>query len=203
MATRYKQPKILTLYGVKLDDYKPAEKIFKEQILENAGLEKRDLNNDSKTNMFEKYKDNQIDTNITKIYDTIPSFFTTIEKWPTTTNLKCWSCNLKFTTPPRFLPERANIIGESKYELEVEGNMCSFPCVEAYIQSKYKTEIERNHARQLMFLLYSLWTGEYIYHIEAPWPKTVMTCYGGTKTVEEYRNMIKERDPILGAKTTI
>ncbi len=38
------------------------------------------------------------------IVSKLPQFFDSLETWPTSTNIKCWYCDLKFDTVPIFVP---------------------------------------------------------------------------------------------------
>lgn len=104
------------------------------------------------------------------------------------TDIACWWCTYQFNNLPCFIPERYN--DNSFY---VFGCFCSFNCASAYNINlgDYKV-FDRNS------LIKQLWrtiTGKNDEIPIAP-PKEILIKYGGTKTIEEFRqndkSLVKE-----------
>ena len=99
------------------------------------------------------------------------------------TNIACWWCTFMFDTLPCFIPERYN---DNKFY--VFGCFCSFSCASAYNVAlcDYKV-FDRN---SLLIRLYQIITGKYGDIQIAP-PKEVLERYGGSITIDEFRNRNK------------
>ena len=119
-------------------------------------------------------------------YDTIPKEFTTLEIWPKSTNIKCWSCTLNFSTRPIFVPGR-NI-------KQVNGNFCSFNCAAAWIN--LQTENVQWEMRQQLKELYYIFNGKRIDVILPAHDKTEMKEYGGMSTRVAYIKKNAELDTL-------
>jgi hypothetical protein len=99
------------------------------------------------------------------------------------TTIACWWCTFMFDTLPCFIPERYN---DNKFY--VFGCFCSFSCASAYnvALGDYKV-FDRN---SLLIRLYQIITGKYEEIQIAP-PKEVLERYGGSITIDEFRNCNK------------
>lgn len=115
---------ILLIYGVKLSDVR---KVLNTSTSSHAQKDKaRDTSQRSES---------LIDF---ANYSKIPHIFTTIDQFPKSTNLLCWSCHRSFTSQPRFIAiESIRAIGRDAYDWIIEGNFCSWACAAAYIEQHY------------------------------------------------------------------
>lgn len=68
-------------------------------------------------------------------YNEIPKKFTSVESWPKSTNLKCWSCDLIPRAAPSFIPQNPEIV-DGKEVCDVLGNFCHSGCAAEYIYTK-------------------------------------------------------------------
>lgn len=171
----YKSPNILSLSGITLQDYKSFEDEADERLMEN-NMENFD------TEIF--------------IYNKIPTVFTGLNTWPKSTNLYCWSCSFKFDTVPKFIPtyirENNDLI-----EVGVMGNMCSFNCVELWIETHVSNKEKRYKLQNNLCYLYYLFTGKRINLIEPAICKTNLLQYGGTMNEETFLIKMKELEKRL------
>ena len=171
MDRPYKPPCILRLTGVRISDYVPVEDIADERLLE--------LEPTSETDVC--------------TYDAIPPTFTTIDRWPATTNLRCWQCDERFDTPPCFVPTHVREVTrpgapDSQIEFGVHGNMCSFVCAELWISTQYAGDAERQwRARDNLAIVYFMFTGRRTACIRPAPNKTEMREYGGVLSADEFR----------------
>ena len=170
-----KIPYILHLSDITLADYRPAEEILGERLLEEA----------------------ESASAPTLTYDKIPQFFTTVEEWSESTNLRCWTCDFTFDGPPRFIPTSIKET-DAGYLIGVLGNMCCFACASLYIHVNYKREIERNRALDNLCFVYFLMTGKKIANIPPAIPKTQLCQYGGVMDEETFRTEMRKLDPTYG-----
>lgn len=169
----YKSPNILSLTGVNLQDYIPLEDVADDRLLADDIID--------------------IDNNIYP-YNKIPQIFTTLCKWPTSTNLCCWSCCFKFDNVPKFIPTYIRETNDS-IEVGVYGNMCSFNCAELWIETHAMTREERHKLQTNLCFVFYLFTGKHISHIKPSPCKTNLLQYGGSWNEETYLNNMKEIDP--------
>jgi len=68
------------------------------------------------------------------IYDSIPSIYNGLERWPISTNLRCWECSLQFDNRPCFIPTNPRRIGKTD-TYDVYGNFCKWQCAIKYAKS--------------------------------------------------------------------
>jgi len=112
--------------------------------------------------------------------------------WPDKTNIKCWWCTLSFNTVPCFLPTRLKWQGDKKC-YQVLGCFCSFNCAMAY--NLYALEQDQYEKMHKSTLIHSVYThihdekNDQLDILPAP-PKEKMIAYGGTWTVDEYRERL-------------
>jgi len=146
-----------------------------------------------------------------KIYDTIPKIFTTLDKWPMTSNLLCWFCNRAFKTRPWFEPqsiepyfnnttagkflnsaEMKKAINTKNVIITCQGVFCSCNCVCAYINLHTHNLAEKYNKIAMLKYVYEIFTGISIAEIK-PSPKhTEMIQYGGCLTPSEYQCKIDQ-----------
>lgn len=168
----YKSPNILCLSGITLKDYIPLEDVADDRLL--------------------------AEENINEVifpYNKIPSVFTSLEKWPTSTNLSCWSCGFKFDNIPKFIPTYIRESNDS-IEIGVKGNMCSFSCAELWIETRALSREEKYKLQNNLCFVYYLFTGKHVSHIKPAPCKTNLLQYGGTWNEETFFNTIKELELI-------
>lgn len=177
MDELFYRPNILKLIGISLSDYKPIEDIADEVYLNGS----------------------PIHTEMPQLQlDKIPRVFTTLNEWPTSTNLKCWVCDFTFDGYPKFVP---TYIRETEkpgnIEFGVLGNMCSFNCAQLYIETIYANNGRENQrrAQDNLRLVYLIFTGHRIDRIKAAYSKTELRQYGGEWDENTFRLKLNELDP--------
>jgi hypothetical protein len=105
------------------------------------------------------------------IYKPLPKKFTTLEMWPKSTNLKCWSCDLNFDNIPIFLP--TNIYNESgQITMDVHGVFCWFPCAVRYLRVQLSGDNLSNDRFRMLLALYKVIVGKSVVYI----PQGVDKC---------------------------
>lgn len=168
----YKLPNILSLSGITLDDYVSLEDTADERFY------------------IEEVKD---DVNIYP-YNKIPQIFTSLKKWPTSTNLSCWSCGFKFNNIPKFIPTYIREVSDS-IEIGVLGNMCSFSCAELWIETHSSSKEEKYKLQNNLCYLFHIFTGKRISHIKSAPCKTNLLQFGGSWTEEVFLKRLHEVEP--------
>lgn len=168
----YKPPNILSLKNITMDDYIPLEDVADDRLL----------------------LDDISDTESVIPYNKIPQVFTSLSKWPISTNLNCWSCGFKFDNVPKFIPTYIRETNDS-IEIGVIGNMCSFNCAELWIEIHSSSREERHKLQNNLCFLYYIFTGKHISHIKPSPCKTNLLQYGGAWNEETFQNYMKEIDP--------
>jgi hypothetical protein len=161
------QPNILFLKGCFLNEF--------------LGLEDR---------LEQKLIDEQITQQEGSHYQTLPAKFTTIEKWPKNTNLKCWECDLTHTNIPVFIPKDVYIDSLSVQTFTVDGHFCSFNCAAKYLDEKYYNCTFWDDRTRFLLLLHKIFTGISTKKIAHSPDKTEMKAYTGNPdglTEKEFR----------------
>jgi hypothetical protein len=157
---------IIFLKGILIDDYKNIEDEFNERLLEN--ITQNDL-----------YKNEHIQ------YDIIPPIFESMEKWPKTTNIRCWTCDFTFVSIPIFIPLSIKQIDDI-WIIGVLGNFCSFTCASRHIIDYLDKDLQDN-----LIKLYEIYYNVKIHKIEPTPRRTLMEKYGGYMTEETFLKTIK------------
>ena len=111
----FKQPHILFLKGINIDDLLDIENIYHKELLNNIKINSNEIN---------------------VIYDKIPKHFINLHKWKKNTNIRCWFCTLKFKNTPWFIIENINYNSNGTV-YDIKGNFCSVGCLQAYINIYY------------------------------------------------------------------
>jgi hypothetical protein len=171
----YKIPNILNLSGITLEDYIPLEDVADDRLLA---------------------EDDEVNVSHIYPYNSIPQIFTSINKWPESTNLCCWSCGFKFDTIPIFIPTYIRETNDS-VEIGVKGNMCSFNCAELWIESTNISREERHKLQTNLCFLYYIITGKRISYIKPSPCKTNLLQYGGTWNEETFLKHMRNINPLL------
>ena len=185
MDTPTKPPNILHLQGITLDDFVPIEDVFDTKILEAS---------DTEGTCSEPF-----------IRDKIPMIFTSLEDWPSTTSLQCWSCVFSFDSPPCFIPTfvRQGAKSENSVEMGVLGNFCTFNCAARYIDDTFPPQaFAQKHWRMHdnLRLVYHHFTQHRIAHIKPSPPKTERLEFGGSLSKDEFWDQLRELDPRYGLR---
>lgn len=168
--------KSLFLKGIYKKDYKKIEEIFHERLC------------------------NEIQQKNIKVYDKIPQYFTSLNKWIKQTNISCWYCSNQIKNIPKFVPktiELKNIKSENEkiYNIFTEGLFCSFNCSQSYIDECYSKDMydHINKTNMLLFVYY-IFNNKLISYIKPSPSKYKMVHFGGNMTVQEYENEILSLD---------
>lgn len=173
----FEEINILTLKGVFLKDCQDVEDLFENELLETATLTKH-----------------QVAIKEPKIYNKIPSIFTTKEHWIKKTNILCWYCNLEFTNMPIFIPE--NMLKNEKGQyMEVYGNFCSFGCAKGFIDTNNEyCGRKKWQTIELLKLLYRKLNNKDIDIIYSSPSKYTLEKYGGNKKEKKFKEEIAKID---------
>lgn len=198
------RPKILFLPGVFLKDCPKPEDESSEEIIE--------LDDDLDSIATDVTAlETVVKVPVIKKYDTLPTQFTSREKWPTSTNLLCWYCSTSFSNFPWAVPVTCskNLISDDSdvtdvsdtsllvsigtfketLVMDVHGNFCSCSCALTYIKKvSDPTIINRHESERLLLLFAEIMTGEKFTHVALVDPPTMMQKYCGPsgKTEDVY-----------------
>lgn len=167
------QPNILFFKGVFLKTY-DIEGMFTTRLMDEIRGEE-DPMYDLETEMKE--------------YDSIPDVFTTIDDWPTSTNLECWVCRRKPPNQPRFAPTKITKNGD-ELVFGVSGVFCTFVCAGAYIDIHCRDKSTWWERHRMLRMLYEKFTGNELRHVVRVEPPTQMVQCGGTIPTAEYYKML-------------
>ncbi|AMN83615.1 hypothetical protein D5b_00188 [Faustovirus] len=135
-----------------------------------------------------------------EIYKSLPARFTSLQNWPTSCNLKCWTCDRMFNTRPLFAPTDPQPDGS----YAPEGVFGDWPCVARYIEDYHPDQKYVYNA--LLLDLHYIFTGIRVEKIPLGYRKTIMKQYCGELGVSltEFDDMTKAlmKNCTLMAKTT-
>jgi hypothetical protein len=176
MEKTYARPNILLLSGISREDYVPVEDIFEEKLCENI---KSDF------------------TPTVMPYDRIPAVFTSLSKWPISTNLRCWSCGFTFDDRPKFIPTYMRENEQGVIEFGVLGNTCTFNCSARWINDNMHDNAAWT-ARNELYWVYFYFTGYKVTKITPAPSRTELQMYGGNLTEEAFWQKLRELDPQHG-----
>ena len=123
-------------------------------------------------------------------YTEIPARFTSVDTWPTFSNLKCWNCDRLPIDYPRFIAVNPRI-GPAGDECDVHGNFDEWSCAARYILREFPQE-QQWDALQSLCLFESKFTGKQRARILPAPPKTEMQAYCGNSglTMRQYGEKI-------------
>lgn len=184
MDAAYRPPNILRLSGISLKDYVSADDLFDKKLLSEAD----EL----------PIGDSIFASDIP--WDKIPKTFTKLEDWPLSTNLKCWDMDCTFSDVPKFVPTFVVENENGDLEFGVKGNFATFNNVALWIENHYPDREERLRTLDMLCLVYKLFTGITVSHIEPAPEKEKKIQYGGEWDDETYWRKLRELDPIAGLK---
>lgn len=131
--------------------------------------------------------------NILKAYQNA----TTTGEWIKKTDVNCWWCCHKFNNPPLALPYKYDNLTETFY---VTGIFCSFPCMKAY--NIYDTKCSINTLRGTYISKMYMKMGGKFPLIAAP-PRCCLKMFGGSMTINEFRDTKKQSTYILYESTLV
>jgi hypothetical protein len=123
-------------------------------------------------------------------YKANPAAFTTLAAWPLKSNCRCWSCGLFFDVQPKFIPTYIKQARGVITEMGTEGNFCSFPCAQRYLNTIRDSTYD-DRCRMLCEL-HKIFTGATIYKImPAPSPTLMWEYCGNSRGIsaEKYRDL--------------
>ena len=164
---------VVFLKGVSIEDYKEVEDQFDERLMQNE---------------YHAY-----DSSSFEIYDTIPSTFEGLDKWPESTNLKCWNCDFTFASRPVFIPINISEYKEGEMMTNVYGNFCTFSCAARFIKDYMPKELNSN-----LVMLSRIFNKNDGINIIYPSPqRTIMKKYGGTISDEKYVETIQLTEKMM------
>lgn len=189
MEIAYQLPSILRLPGITLNDYVSVEDVADAHLLD--GCDGMPVAPDSPA------------PESVLPFDKIPRVFTGIDDWPHHTNLRCWSCNFTFDDRPKFVPTHVREGDNGGIEFGVLGSMCTFNCVELWIETHYGGRVnneERWRAQDNLCLVYFLFTGRHIAWIKPAPQKTSLCQYGGDWDEDTFWKELRKLDPVAGLR---
>ena len=98
---------------------------------------------------------------------------------------KCWWCCYSFNNDPVYIPT-----DYEDNEFKVYGNFCSFPCALSYNYYNNRDIEQSIRNESLIYTFYNRVTnnGSKIEKIKYAPPKELLIDFGGTLTIDEYRN---------------
>jgi hypothetical protein len=192
MESTYKRPCILRLTGITMADYVPVEDIADNRLL-HPGTD------DGKVGAEESESVPEAALPL----DKIPRVFTSLDEWPHSTNLLCWSCGFSFDDRPKFEPTFVRESEAGEIEFGVRGNMCTFNCVETWIEIRYGAHAnneKRRKAQDNLCLVYFMFTGRRVSQIKPAPYRTELRKYGGELDEDTFWTRLRALDPVAGLR---
>ena len=133
------------------------------------------------------------------VYEELPSLFTTVEAWPTSTVFKCWTCNGSCDGRPITIITSFDKDKLGNLECYRVGCFNTWPCAAFHIEF-----FMNNNETLKIYLckLYEIFNGrEHRGDIKSAMPPWTMTEYGGTYARKEYYRLNESRDKKFNAAT--
>lgn len=127
----------------------------------------------------------------------LPRSFTSIDKWPKSTNFMCCECGCSFPWEPVFIPTSIQMSGTKVGQygpIKREYVFCGFVCAGMFADNMYSNSWEK---RELLKLLHQVMTGVKIIDIPTGPHRTAMVQYGGHMTIRDFQH--KNRQLCLDA----
>ncbi len=125
-------------------------------------------------------------------FDKLPKKFVNIDTWIISTNLHCRYCTLTFDEMPVIIPETIKIDNKGRkiYPVFERICFCDFPCAVGYVkQSNLSNKTEK---LSMLNDLYFQFYGKKPIAIKEPqFSPSCLEMYGGDKTINEYKEIIK------------
>jgi hypothetical protein len=164
----FKEPNILFLKGINIDDIIDIEDIYHKELLNNIKI------NNSEINI---------------IYDKIPKQFISLDNWKKITNIRCWNCTLKFKNTPWFIIENINHTSDGNI-YDISGNFCSVGCLQAYVNIYYDKRKNFDIYTSIK-KLYKIFYNKTINEIIPSPDKSNLKIYGGDLEILDYQREIQ------------
>ncbi len=165
----FKEPNILFLKGINIDEILEIEDIYHKELLNNITPVTQEIN---------------------ILYDKIPTQFSSLDTWISTTNLRCWHCTLKFKNTPWFIIDNINQTSNGVV-YDITGNFCSIGCLYAYVSIHYNKR-EHFDIYNSIKKLYKIFYNKSISEIAPSPDKTNLKIYGGNLEISEYQKKIQD-----------
>jgi|SRR3989344_5751968 len=123
-------------------------------------------------------------------YVALPPKFTSIDTWPKSSNLRCWSCSLTHNNRPVFIPRTMTVDSAGNIEMDVHGHFCTFNCAAKYIDEHFLNDNVRDNKIRFLKILYNIFTGLTIRKINPAIDHTRMKQFVGDQGMgeREYRD---------------
>lgn len=131
-----------------------------------------------------------------RVFDRIPILFTSLDNWPSNTNLLCWWCHRAFRDRPWFVPKsiEPNVVQPTDTRhvvISPEGNFCTAHCAAAFITAHYSGGDRYNRHAMLRYV-YRIFTGKTVAEILPSPAPYEMNIYGGPLSELEYSTRINK-----------
>lgn len=165
----FKEPNILFLKGINIDEILEIEDIYHKELLNNINTNNNEIN---------------------ILYDKIPNQFISLQKWIIQTNLRCWFCTLKFKNTPWFIINNTNKTSDGII-YDISGNFCSIGCLKAHINLHYNKR-EHFDIYNSVKKLYKIFYKKNINTIITSPDKSNLKIYGGEFDINEYQKQIQD-----------
>ena len=162
----FKNPKVLFIKDIFIKDCVPVDDLFDEKIMDQ-------LEDPIKINM----------------YTPLPRLFYDMKRWVKKTDLKCFYCDRNFNKVPVFIPKTIEP-GRESYIMVTEGCFCSFNCAVSYIDIYYPKIHDNLNKKNMLKLLYKVFTGRTISEIPKAPLKYKLIQYGGNLSNQEYESLL-------------
>lgn len=168
--------------GVTIDDLRPVEDKWDEELLEGAS--------DSNSSIGEAD------------FDTIPEYFTGIDQWPKTCNLHCLVCGHTFQGRPipipKYVSESCDYDPRShqssqKVTVKVHSIACTFNCSMRHVTVNSTPE-NKVRMQELLNFLYVAFNKNKARHIEISPDPALLRRHGGPMTSAEYLKRLSDMD---------
>jgi hypothetical protein len=164
----FSTPKVLFIKGVFIKDCTTIDDLFDEQILDQA----------------------HDDIDEVSTYMNLPTVFYSLKKWPKQTNIHCFYCDLQFEGTPVFIPKTI-VPSKEGFTMGTEGCFCGFNCGMSHIDLFYPKINDNVNKKNMLKLLFKVFTGKTVSKIENAPLKYKMVKYGGMYSFQDYKNAIK------------
>ena len=181
MDSYSKDPYVLPLTGITVDDYKSPEDLQEERIKEKV--------RDKKT----------VKSATGSQHIQLPAVFTNDGTWPLKTNRPCWNCGFTFDGAPRFIPKNFRSKGDV-IQCDRIGIFCCFNCAARYVQDTYWKRRKTWQMLNNLNEMYKILTGRKSCDIKPAPSRFDLIEYEGTLTRDEFWAILHKLDPEYGLK---
>ena len=126
-------------------------------------------------------------------FDKAPEYFTTLDEWPRSTNLRCGSCSRNYKSrPAAVITHVYNTGNQIATKMRVLALMCSFDCAVRFINTRFRADRRRwEELHKMLRLLYHKMTGMIAVELnEAPDILDIAYC-GGNLSINDFIKRLK------------